>query len=88
MRMKYGDRRVIAKFLVRPITIGNETRHLEWARIEQRWASRYHMFEEDCWVNERWVNTEPVEEPKIELETVPLPVEEPWWVRFYDWLFR
>ncbi len=47
---KYGDSRVIRRFLLVPRSIHPETRWLEFATIRQEYCSYY-------WVDREWVDT-------------------------------
>lgn len=55
---KYGDKRIIRKFLLKPVTIGRETRVMEWATVRQE----YKNFGPE---SEEWVNVEFVDNKDI-----------------------
>lgn len=52
-----GDERVINKFLLKPITIGRETRVFEKAKIKQKYFSiQYGAGTKEEWTNIEFVN--------------------------------
>lgn len=54
---KYGDTRIITKFLATPMTINGETRWLEHASIEQKYIKYYKTeYMSNPWANIRWAN--------------------------------
>lgn len=56
-KKKDGDKRVVERFALVPITIGDETRWLEWCTIAQTYISTWTsqgelgMWSDDCFLN-------------------------------------
>ena len=51
---QYGSTRIVSRFLIFPVTIGNETRWFERARIKQEYKQG-HWDTPDRWVNREFV---------------------------------
>lgn len=57
-----GDKRIVKRFLLFPLTLNNETRWLEFVEIEQSyqgpyWNSRNELIVSSCsWLNSKFVN--------------------------------
>ena len=55
VKPQYGSTRIVSRFLIFPVTIGNETRWLERARIKQEYKQGGYAEDGDYWSDEEFI---------------------------------